>query len=158
MNRLVAHGLVRAEDAGNSILYELNREHLAAPAVEVLASLRSQLFSRMKGKLNEWTVPALHAYVFGSVARGDGSIGSDIDLLLIRPVSVDEDDPAWRTRVDETRDAVERWTGNRLAVSEVPEEDVERLRRERPPIIDELASDAVKLVGSDVTTLFGAQP
>lgn len=48
LNRLAEHGLVERQEAGRAFLYKLNRDHLAAPAVEVLANMRSELLSRLR--------------------------------------------------------------------------------------------------------------
>src|SRR5438132_13713998 len=43
LRRLAEQGLVRAEEAGNAFLYTLNREHLGASSIELLAGIRSEL-------------------------------------------------------------------------------------------------------------------
>lgn len=43
LRRLAEEGVVHAEKAGSAYLYTLNREHLAAPAIEQLADIRSEL-------------------------------------------------------------------------------------------------------------------
>ncbi len=48
LRRLVEHGVVEAQEAGAAILYSLNREHLAAPAVSSLADLRGELVRRLR--------------------------------------------------------------------------------------------------------------
>src|SRR4051812_1306892 len=47
LDRLVEHGLVLRQKAGRAHLHTLNREHVAAPAVEALARARSVLFDRI---------------------------------------------------------------------------------------------------------------
>ena len=41
--RLTRHGLVHVEEAGRASMHTLNREHLAVPALEVLATMRNEL-------------------------------------------------------------------------------------------------------------------
>jgi predicted nucleotidyltransferase len=133
----------------------LNRDHLATPAVEALTSLRATLIERLKETLASWDPAPTHASVFGSVARGDGGTDSDIDLLLVRPDSVDEEDNRWRRQIDDLTADAERWTGNRLAPLELDESGVRRLARDRPPLVGELRSDAITLLGSGIRTLLG---
>jgi predicted nucleotidyltransferase len=154
--RLTRHGLVRAEEAGRAYMHTLNREHVAAPALEVLATMRSELEGRLADEIEGWGVPPAHVSLFGSAARGDGDTASDIDLFLVRPGEVDEGDPVWREQVSRLADHVDRWTGNRLAVAEVDAQDVRRLRRDRPAIVESLSADAVTIAGPDAIDLLGS--
>ena len=156
LERLVDQGLVDRREAGRALLYTLNREHLAAPAAVTLAGLRTELLGRLRELLESWEVPAVHASLFGSGARGEGDTGSDIDLFVVRPNTVDPDDPRWREELDSLAERVRRWTGNHAAIAEVSAAAVERLREEQPDIVAELRSDAVRLFGPEVTTLLGA--
>jgi len=154
LGRLADEGLVSRQEAGNALLYQLNRDHLAAPAAELLAGLRSVLIARLREELTDWAIQPVHASIFGSAARGDGDTSSDIDLLVIRPADVADDEPHWRAQLDGVTDSIRRWTGNPASVSELSEADVERLARERPPVIEALATDAITLIGPDASRLF----
>ncbi|MGH3102606.1 MAG: nucleotidyltransferase domain-containing protein [Gaiellaceae bacterium] len=156
LRRLAEEGVVRAEEAGNAYLYTLNREHLAAPALELLADIRSELERRLRAEIAEWEITPAHVSIFGSAARGDGDTRSDIDIFVVRPTDVSEDDSGWREQLDRLSDRVHDWTGNRAAISEVSAADVRRLRRERPPVVDELRRDAITLAGPTTTKLLGA--
>ena len=147
LHRLVEQGLVDAQDAGKAVLYTLNRDHLAYPAVEILAGIRTELIDRLRETIASWQVQPLHASVFGSAARGDGDTASDIDLFVVRPDEVDAEDPAWREQLDKLSASVRRWTGNHGAIAEASTSDVVRLNRERPPVVDDLETDAILLVG-----------
>ncbi|MGN6274528.1 MAG: nucleotidyltransferase domain-containing protein [Solirubrobacterales bacterium] len=155
MNRLVEHGLVDREEAGRAFLFTLNREHLAAPAVDLLAHMRSELFDRLSRAVGSWEIAAVHVSLFGSFARGEGDTGSDIDLFVVRPRKVDREDPRWREQLDLLARQVQRWTGNRAGIVEVGEEDLPRLRKEEPPILAELRKDAIAVAGSEAAALLG---
>lgn len=147
LRRLAEEGLVRAEEAGNAYLHTLNREHLGAQAVELLAGIRTELERRLRAEIAEWNIAPAHASIFGSAARGDGDTRSDIDIFVVRPAGVAEDDPGWRRQLERFADHVYDWTGNHAALSEVSAADMRRLRRERPPVVDELRRDAITLAG-----------
>ena len=116
LNRLVAEGLVLAQDAGSSVLYKLNRDHLLAPAVVEIVGARDVLIQRLRSKVDEWALPCVHASLFGSVARGgDAGPRSDVDVLVIRPVGLDDGDEVWQQQLSALEDAVLRWTGNSLS-------------------------------------------
>jgi len=91
--RLVEQGIVRATEMGRNRVHELNREHVAAPVAEVLAGLRLVLWKRFRSTLGSWNPKPVYGCVFGSAARGDGDVHSDIDLLLVRAPVAGETDP-----------------------------------------------------------------
>ena len=156
--RLTDEGLVERQEAGNARLYTLNRDHLAAPAATMLADLRNALVARFEEEVAGWKLQPLHMSIFGSAARGEGDVDSDIDLLIVRPAAIAVDDPHWRDQLDGLAHAVRRWTGNPASISEIPESDLRRLARERPPIVDAISADAITLHGQDAARLFHQDP
>jgi predicted nucleotidyltransferase len=157
LNRLAEQGLVDAVEAPPAVLYSLNRDHIAAPIALELAGLRAELFRRLRTAIAEWQVPATHASMFGSAARGEGDASSDIDLLVVRSESVDSEDPAWRDQLHELAVAIERWTGNHAGISEVGEEELIDLASARRPMVEELERDAITLAGPAARTLLGVK-
>jgi predicted nucleotidyltransferase len=153
LNRLAEQGLVDAVEAPPAVLYSLNRDHIAAPVALELAGLRGELLRRLRTAIAQWRVPAVHASMFGSAARGEGDARSDIDLLVVRPESVDSEDPEWRDQLHELAVAIERWTGNHAGISEVGEEELSHLASERRPIVDELERDAITVAGPEAGRL-----
>lgn len=153
LERLVEQGLVDCERAGNAFVYTLNRDHLAAPAVEDLVDLRLKLLERLRRQIGDWSIAPVHSSLFGSAARGDGDEGSDIDLLVVRPGDVAEDDPTWRAQLDGLAEGVRRWTGNHAGIVELSTKQLASLKRRRPPVLRELDTDAVTLSGPEVGTI-----
>jgi DNA-binding transcriptional ArsR family regulator len=156
LNRLAEHGLVDRREAGRAFLFTLNREHLAAPAVDILAGLRIELLRRIRRTIETWEHAPIHVSLFGSTARGEGDTESDIDLFVVRPRGVAEDDPGWRTQLDELATRIRRWTGNHAGIAEAAESEIERLRQDQPPVVHELRSEAIVLGGAEVPALLGA--
>ncbi len=134
-------------------MFTLNREHLAAPAVEVLAGLRAELLHRIRDLVGTWKTPAAHVSIFGSAARGEGDAQSDIDVFAVRPDSISDDDPQWRKQLDDLAQNIERWTGNRANIAEAAETEIENLLAEDRPIVAELRADAIGIDGPDISTL-----
>lgn len=155
LQRLAEHGLVLVQEAGAgaALLYSLNREHLAADPVVGLVSLKKTLIDRLKVELSAWATPPLHASLFGSAARSDGDVKSDIDLFLVRSDDVGVEDIQWRLQLDHLPGLVLRWTGNHVGITEVSKGDVERLEREQPPVVPELVRDAITLYGAPLRDL-----
>lgn len=158
LKRLADHGLVREDTAGGStFVYTLNRDHLAAEPVVTLLRLRSALFEAVKGHVAGWQIQPTHASIFGSAARGDGDTSSDIDIFIVRPVGVGEDGEQWRSQIDDLSNAVLRWTGNHAGVIEIPEGDISRLKKGRPPVLTDLEHDAVVVAGPSPRELFSSR-
>lgn len=155
LDRLVEHGLVLRTAAGRALMHELNRDHLAAPAVELLAGMRAEFIGRLREAFAEWEVAPVHASIFGSAARGDGNTSSDIDLFVVRPASVDEEAAAWRSQVERLIADVQSWTGNHAAIIEQAEPDVVRLQRSKPPVLKDLRRDGIDLAGTPLRDVLG---
>jgi predicted nucleotidyltransferase len=153
LSRLSEHGLVDREEAGRAFLFTLNRNHLAAPAVDVLAGMRTELLKRLRDSIAAWQVAPRHVSLFGSAARGEGDTQSDIDLFIVRPKGVPEDDVRWRAQLDGLAAEIRSWTGNHASFSDVSEDELRRLRSDAPPILDELRADAIVLSGAETQEL-----
>lgn len=156
LRRLNAQGLVRRQEAGRALLYTLNRDHLAAPAVAVLADMRAELYRRMGRAIEEWALPAVHVSVFGSTARSDGDAASDIDVLILRSHEVAADDETWRAQIDDLATRIRRWTGNQASIAELAESELCELAQTRRPILRDLRKDAITLFGPALDALCGA--
>ncbi|HET6506791.1 MAG TPA: nucleotidyltransferase domain-containing protein [Baekduia sp.] len=156
LDRLVDQGLVHREHAGRAYLHTLNRDHLAAPSVEALAGLRTELLTRIRTVAAAWTIPPVALAMFGSTARGDGDSASDIDLLVVRPAGTSATDEGWHGQIGDLRDGVHRWTGNHAAVIDLAEEEIPALIRDERPVVAEIRRDAIDLVGSPVRSLLRA--
>jgi len=134
--RLVGEGLVREVPGG----YVLNREHLAAPAVELLANLHGELMTRIRGEVGTWSRPPRLVGLFGSAARRDGDAASDIDVLVV------SDGPDVEA-LDRLRERIGVWTGNTAQIVTLTAGDVRRLRRAREPIVGVWDRELVVIAG-----------
>src|SRR6185437_2918308 len=143
--RLVEQGIVRATQMGRNRVHELNRDHVAARAAEILADLRLEIWKRLRGELRRWRIGPYYACVFGSAARGDGDDQSDIDILLVHPLFPgdpevprqptvlrkmavafkappswgDNEASLWTKQIDQLRARVMSWTGNPVQIVDV---------------------------------------
>jgi predicted nucleotidyltransferase len=134
--RLVAEGVVHDVPGG----YLLNRDHLAAPAVELLANLHGEFLARIRREVDGWTRPPDLVGLFGSAARRDGDASSDIDLLVVGDAP-DVDD------VDRLGQRIEAWTGNTAQIIALTPGDLRRLRRAGEPIVAVWDRELVVVVG-----------
>jgi predicted nucleotidyltransferase len=142
--RLMAEGLVHEVPGG----YVLNRNHLAAPAVELLANLHGELIARIRRAVEAWSPSPRLVGLFGSAARRDGDATSDIDLVVISDEeSVEE--------VEHLRQHIEGWTGNNAQIIAVTSADLRRLRRANESIVTAWDRELVVIYG-DRRALQGA--
>ncbi|UJP40592.1 nucleotidyltransferase domain-containing protein [Cellulomonas palmilytica] len=145
---LTASGLVHVIDAGSARLYTLNRAHLAAPAVEQLANLRSRLWNRIAEHASTWVHRPDALAVYGSTARGDGHMGSDIDILVIRPDGVDSSDPAWSDSLNAFAHAVVSWTGNDVELLDRSHDELAEMAATGELLLDDIRRDGRFLIGA----------
>jgi DNA-binding transcriptional ArsR family regulator len=153
LHRLAEQGVVHSEQHGSAVFYRLNRDHLAFPAVEILTDLRRELLDRLGRLFSGWDVQPMHASVFGSTARRDGGVDSDIDILLIRPADIDVDSEPWASQVDDLRERVYGWTGNRCQPYQLDPQDIADHVRMGAQIVEEWMRDAITLHGPGIASL-----
>jgi predicted nucleotidyltransferase len=142
--RLVDQGIVFRSQAGKAKLYRLNREHVGAAGIEILAASRREFIARLRELVARWGVAPRAVVLFGSAARREARPDSDIDLLVIRDASVDEEAPEWCEQLASLESQATKWTGNDARVIELSEVDLSR----PIPLIDEAIRDGIDLFGS----------
>ena len=156
LDRLAQQGVVTAEQRAGAIFYQLNRDHLAYPAVDALTGLRRALLDRLADLLAAWAVQPLHASMFGSAARRDGDARSDIDILLIRPENVNEDSEPWASQVEDLRERIDRWTGNRCQPYQVNLDGIADHVRAGAEIVQSWIRDSITVHGPGISSFLPA--
>lgn len=144
--RLTREGVVARRSAGKANLYRLNRDHVAAPWIEGLASLPEQVVARLRGAIATWAQPPLLAMLFGSVATGQASATSDLDLLVVRPHSCDPDDPTWSRQLADLQALATACAGNDARILEYGQEELARAGAK--PVLGDALRDGIELYGS----------
>ena len=90
-----------------------------------------------------------------SFAQGTARAGSDIDILVIRPDSVDDDHQGWHAALEEWRQYAGRLTGNRIELLEIGTSDASRLLRSRRPLWSDIRRHGVVVHGRNLDELAG---
>jgi predicted nucleotidyltransferase len=146
--RLVDIGLVISVPAPHATMYSANRSHILWSAVEVAMSARQELNRRIAAFADASAPEGVTVALYGSVARGDSTTKSDVDLLVVFPdaVTLDGRDEF----VSGLRDSVQLWTGNDAQIYDVTEAALTRQRRKADPIVDSWAADGVVVFGNSV--------
>lgn len=154
--RLVQHGLVQAEPAGRATLYTLRRQHLLVHPLLEMLDARDRLAARLTAAITEWKVSPVHVSLFGSAARGNGGVSSDLDLMVVRPNDVDIDDDAWRRQLSALSTAAYDWTGKRLSWLELSAIELGAAISGGEAVVSEWRRDSITLVGERVAELLYA--
>jgi hypothetical protein len=145
-DRLAEQGIVSRRAAGNANLYQLNRDHVAASWIEGLASLPAQVLDRLRDAINGWGQPPVLVVLFGSVARGEATPESDLDLLVVRPADCEPDERAWQQQLSELQTRASAWTGNDTRVLEFGEQELTAGKPRQ--VLTDAARDGIELYGT----------
>jgi predicted nucleotidyltransferase len=148
LDDLVRNGVVSSEPAGRAKLYTLNRDHVAAPAIEELANLRDRFVGRLRAEAETWEISATAVWLFGSTSRGQGGADSDIDILVVRPDDIGDSDPQWLLQIETLAEHATRWTGNPCEIVEYSSRELKQLVRRGERLVTELRRDALPVAGS----------
>ncbi|MGB3770483.1 MAG: nucleotidyltransferase domain-containing protein [Rhodococcus sp. (in: high G+C Gram-positive bacteria)] len=146
VNRLAAQGVVLQDEVGRTHTYRLNTEHLAAEPIRALARLHSTFLNRFEQHLDRWGTTLRYAAVFGSAATGHMTLGSDIDVLLIR--ETDSYDDAWEQRVTELARLITAWTGNDGRIVEFTEHEFHAAAADAEPLLDDVSNQGRTVAGT----------
>lgn len=157
LNRLEEQGILLADRRSHATYYVANRDHLAWPSIEAIVRLRGELTARLTAEIDGWSIAPLHASIFGSTARGDGDVDSDVDLLLVRPEDLApnavED---WERQLASVRDAVQRWTGNLCQTFVATPSRLAEHVRANDPLVRGWLDDEILLAGAPIAELIEA--
>ena len=154
LSYLAEHGLVLVEEHGAGRLCRLNRAHLAAGPLVALVELRGRMIEFLRQEIQTWDRRVMHASLFGSAARGDGSTSSDLDLLVVlADPHKGDDDEAWEEELYDSGERILAATGNRAAWFLTSPADLRRAVEAGEPIIGEWRRDGVHLAGRRLDAL-----
>jgi len=127
-------GLIDATPAGRAYLHSVNQQHFAVPALRALlnpiAALRAVVAANVDDRVHT-------VLLFGSVARGESTTQSDIDLAVIAAAD-------WQGRVD-LQSAVTDQLGNDCDVLVLTEDD---WANSKEPVVSDIRRDGVVLHGA----------
>lgn len=152
---LVELGIVERRDVPPSALFRFVRANVAARAVSALADARRTVLRELGECADHIEPHPVSVIVFGSFARGEADRDSDLDVAVVRPASIDEDDDRWRASVDQWLEQARRLTGNPVELLELTEDEVRRLLRSRKPLWLDVQRDGIGVFGLAIDDLRG---
>jgi predicted nucleotidyltransferase len=126
---LVELGVVERREVPPASLFRLVPEHVAAPPLLALARSTDTALAEIGRMVGGFAHPPVSVIVFGSFARREAGLDSDIDVLVVRPADVGEDDDEWAAALEGWRSEVRRLTGTSVEVIEVSADEPRRRPR-----------------------------
>jgi len=116
---LVDLGVLERREVPPASLFRFVPEHVASRALLALARSTDTVLDEIGRLAGALLRPPVSVIVFGSFARREADAHSDIDVVVVRPSGIDDDDDAWTDSIEAWRREVRRLTGNRVEVLEV---------------------------------------
>jgi predicted nucleotidyltransferase len=156
LGALADAGIVVREHRPPAKLYRLNRDHVAAPGIVALAEQWGTLLKRIRDELADWSPPPVAACLFGSAARGEAGLGSDLDILLILSdddAASEDSERAWQEQVDRLTANIRLWSGNSCEVLELTAAELGAAVASDDRLVRDLRRDAIALSGRDIRSL-----
>jgi predicted nucleotidyltransferase len=144
---LVELGVVERREVPPSALFTLVRENVASRLVLALADAHHVVLGELGQRAAAMSPSPVSLIVFGSFARGVADAASDLDLLVVRPAEVDDDDARWREGVDELLEGASRLSGNSVELVEVDEHDARVFLGRRKTLWRDIMRDGIVVHG-----------
>ena len=157
LGQLARDGIADVESRPPASYYRLNREHIASPGILALASMWQALLDRMQASLSQWPSPPVAAWIFGSASRAEADSDSDLDILLVAPDQVPNDD-TWQEQVLHLAEQVRRWSGNPCEPLVLTKSELRAAVERDDRLVHELLQDAIHVVGARPSTLLHRMP
>lgn len=155
LGELARDGIADVDVRPPASYYRLNREHVAARGILALASMWQTLLDRIQAALSDWPTQPVAAWLFGSAARAEADTASDLDIIIVRPDHLSDDDEPWQNRLDDLAAQVRRWSGNACELLVLTESELQAAVRRGDRLMDELRRDAIHLAGAQPHALLG---
>lgn len=150
---LVELGVVERREVPPSSLFRLVPEHVASRALLALARSGDLVLEKIGRLAAALPSPPVSVIVFGSFARREAEVGSDIDLLVVRPITEAEDDAVWASSLETWRSDVRRLTGNRVEVLEVSTDEAAKKVLGHSQLWSDIRRDGRVVHGLDIDEL-----
>lgn len=147
LRSLVMIGLVTARPSSHATTYALNREHvLWPPLLEILTST-ARVEQRIRDLVDQHVGRDASSALFGSVARGDSTPHSDIDVLIVTEGELLVD------ALDTLRDDLTQFTGNTPQLVAITRDQLSSMVAASDPLVDSWQAELRMISGPDVRDL-----
>jgi uncharacterized protein len=90
LEALANAGLIERSTIGRQVFYQANRNHPVFEEVRSLIAKTAGIYHQLGSTLATLEEKIAFSFVYGSIARGDETAGSDVDLMVIGDTTLDE--------------------------------------------------------------------
>ena len=150
---LVELGLVERREVPPSSQFRLVRSNVGARAVINLAHSRNSVLESIGVRAAAQPIPPTSVIVFGSFARGGAGRDSDVDVVVVRPDEISEDDEDWSASIESWRNEATATAGNTVQILEVSVSDAQSRLRSKTQLWRDIRRDGVVIHGSTIGEL-----
>ena len=150
---LVELGLVERREVPPSSQFRLVRSNVGARAVIELARSRNSVLETIGVGAAALPVPPASVIVFGSFARGAAGRDSDVDVVVVRPDEISEDDEDWSASIENWRNEATAIAGNTVQILEVSASDAQSRLRSNKQLWRDIHLDGVVIQGLTTSEL-----
>ena len=150
---MVELGMIERREVPPSSLFRLVPEHVATQLLLDLSYVRSRMLAEMGRAAGKIRPVPVSVIAYGSFARGDGDVGSDIDVIIVRAMGIDEDNEQWQRTTERWRTTVGRLSGNRVEVLDADAVGVETKLAGKSSLWSDVRRDGIVLFGSAIGEL-----
>ena len=137
LKALKSLGLVETQNIGRAGVHTINDDHAAVPHLRALADPVGALKTAIADTIDSHVQAVI---LFGSIARGEATSDSDIDLAVIASSQ-------WEGRI-ELEDTIRTKLGNRCEVLLFTEAELESLAANGEPVVSDILRDGIALFGT----------
>jgi len=137
LKALTQLGIVNTQTIGRAGVHTINEDHVSVAPLRALLDPITALTGTVREAVGNDVKTVI---LFGSIARGEANIHSDVDLAVIAPAG-------WDGRAD-LEDAVRIRLGNNCDVLVFTPEDFTHLADIGEPVVREILTGGVALIGS----------
>ena len=137
LKALTQLGIVNTQTIGRAGVHTINEDHVSVAPLRALLDPITALTGTVREAVGNDVKTVI---LFGSIARGEANIHSDVDLAVMAPAG-------WDGRAD-LEDAVRIRLGNYCDVLVFTPEDFTHLADIGEPIVREILTSGVALIGS----------
>ena len=148
LKKLEDLGLVTSRQVGNAYVYETNKEHILWPVIQTINSSIDIFKQRVRELVLTSEAPDATVWLYGSTARKQSTIKSDIDLVLIVPEETSDD--ILNELTTQLSVCGELWTGNETNVYGISEQGLVYRKEQQDPLFDAWMKEAKPIMGPSI--------
>ena len=90
VRKLLDAGLVQRSEVGNQVFYRANRDNPIFPELRAIVSKTVGAFQVLRMALEPFAKQIEIAFVYGSVARQDDNAASDVDVMIVGKIELEQ--------------------------------------------------------------------